>query len=114
VRNVRVLARAVLRAIEVEEGVPPTLAGALHALRDAVRGLAVWLADGGSADVVVDPAVRAAHEANAVLEHTSNLSVSVIVGQIRFTTVDLLRTTGMAADEARRRVRGGPEVLADV
>jgi uncharacterized membrane protein YgaE (UPF0421/DUF939 family) len=115
VRNVRVLARAVLRAIDVEDEVPPTLPGALRALRDAVHGLAAWLEEGGAADVVVDPAVRAAHESSAVLEHTSNLSVSVIVGQIRSTTVDLLRTTGMAADEARRRVRGEePEVLADM
>jgi hypothetical protein len=63
---------------------------------------------------VVEPAVRAARDASAVLEQTTNLSVSVIVGQIRSTAVDLLRTTGMDPQEARRLVRGeAQDVMAD-
>jgi hypothetical protein len=41
-----------------------------------------------------------------VLEQTTNLSVSVIVGQVRSTAVDLLRTTGMEPAAARARIRG--------
>ena len=37
-----------------------------------------------------------------MLEGTGNLSVSVLVGQVRSTAVDLLRGTGMSYDEARR------------
>jgi hypothetical protein len=49
-----------------------------------------------------------------VLEQTTNLSVSVIVGQVRSTAVDLLRSVGMDPDEARARIRGGPQAIADV
>jgi hypothetical protein len=58
--------------------------------------------------------VRAARHASAVLEQTTNLSVSVIVGQVRSTAVDLLRSVGMAPEEARARIREGPQAIADV
>jgi uncharacterized membrane protein YccC len=114
VRNVRVLARGALRAIDVGDDVPPDVAEAIRELRDAVRSLDPWLNDPGRAAAVREPAVRAARRARAVLEQTTNLSVSVIVGQVRSTAVDLLRSTGMEPDEARRLIRGGPELLADV
>lgn len=106
VRNVRVLARGVVRAIETGDRVPPAVADALRELRDAVVALEPWMDDPErNAAGVVDPAVQAARHASAVLEMTTNLSVSVIVGQVRSTAVDLLRTTGMEPEEARRRVR---------
>jgi uncharacterized membrane protein YgaE (UPF0421/DUF939 family) len=113
VRNVRVLARGVVRAIETGDSVPPQVAGALARLRDAVVALGAWMEDPAQAAAVVEPAVQAAVDANAVLEMTTNLSVSVIVGQIRSTAVDLLRTTGMDPEEARRRIRGvgSPEAV---
>jgi hypothetical protein len=40
-----------------------------------------------------------------VLENTGNLSVSVIVGQVRSTATDLLAGTGMGHDEAAEEVR---------
>jgi hypothetical protein len=49
--------------------------------------------------------VRAAAHATIVLEGTANLSVSVIVGQIRSTATDLLRSTGMELVDAHRIVR---------
>jgi hypothetical protein len=39
--------------------------------------------------------------------------VSVIVGQVRSTAVDLLRTTGMAPGDARARIRGESSALVD-
>ena len=41
-----------------------------------------------------------------MLERTGNMSVTVIVGQIRSTAVDLLRGSGMSYDEAAEAVRG--------
>jgi hypothetical protein len=108
VRNVRVLARGVVRAIETGDRVPPQVADALRELRQAVVSLVPWLDDPAQVAAVVEPAVQAARHASAVLEMTTNLSVSVIVGQVRSTAVDLLRTTGMAPEEARARIRGGP------
>ena len=53
----------------------------------------------------VEPALRAAATATVVLEGTANLSVSVIVGQIRSTATDLLTGTGMSYEEAVEAVR---------
>jgi uncharacterized membrane protein YgaE (UPF0421/DUF939 family) len=106
VRNVRVLARGARRAIDLDENVPPEVAVALRSLAEAVRGLGSAIDDPGHADVVRGPAVRAAGEATLVLERTGNLSVSVIVGQVRSTAVDLLRGSGMSYDDAADAVRG--------
>jgi hypothetical protein len=106
IRNVRVLARGGIRAIEVEDNVPDEVALAIEELAEAVAALVPWLEDPDRVDEVRDPAVRAARRASEVLEHTTNLSVSVIVGQVRSTAVDLLRSTGMTPDEARALVRG--------
>jgi uncharacterized membrane protein YgaE (UPF0421/DUF939 family) len=105
IRNVRVLARAVLRAVEVDDRVPPEVPDSIRRLREAVDGLGQWLDDPRREAAVIEPALRAVHTASVVLEQTTNLSVSVIVGQVRSTAVDLLRSTGMDPEEARRRVR---------
>lgn len=106
VRNVRVLARGVVRAIETGDRVPPAVGDSLRELRQSVVSLAPWMEDRRRADEVIEPAVQAARHASSVLEQTTNLSVSVIVGQVRSTAVDLLRTTGMDPEEARTRIRG--------
>jgi uncharacterized membrane protein YgaE (UPF0421/DUF939 family) len=106
VRNVRVLARGARRAIDLDENVPPEIAGALRSLAEAVRALRSAIDDPSRAGAVREPAVRAAGEATLVLERTGNLSVSVIVGQVRSTAVDLLRGSGMSYDDAADAVRG--------
>jgi uncharacterized membrane protein YgaE (UPF0421/DUF939 family) len=106
VRNVRVLARGARRAIDLDEDVPPEVAGALHALAEAVRALGSAIDDPARAGAVRAPAVRAAADATRVLEGTGNLSVSVIVGQVRSTAVDLLRGSGMSYEDAAEAVRG--------
>ena len=55
------------------------------------------------------PALRAAGQATLVLQRTGNLSVSVIVGQIRSTAVDLLRSTGISYDDAAEAVRAAAQ-----
>ena len=54
---------------------------------------------------VRDAALRAAAEASLVLERTGNLSVSVIVGQVRSTAVDLLCSVGYSFEDAAEAVR---------
>ena len=49
-------------------------------------------------------ALQAAQLATAALERTGNMSVSVIVGQVRSTAVDLLRALGDEGDAARDAV----------
>jgi uncharacterized membrane protein YgaE (UPF0421/DUF939 family) len=100
VRNVRVLARGAIRALRLDENVPPEVPVALRDLAAAVEALDAAVHHGGDADLVREPALRAAARATLVLERTGNLSVSVIVGQIRSTATDLLASTGMAPDEA--------------
>jgi uncharacterized membrane protein YgaE (UPF0421/DUF939 family) len=104
VRNVRVLARGVIRALRLDENVPPDVVTALHDLAAAVRAVDGALAEGGDLDAVRAPALRAAARASHVLETTTNMSVSVIVGQIRSTATDLLTGIGMEADEAAEAV----------
>ena len=105
VRNVRVLARGTIRALSLDENVPPEVAGALRDLATAVRALSAAVDEPDRADAVREPAVRAAAEASLVLERTGNMSVSVIVGQVRSTAVDLLTAIGMSYDEATSVVR---------
>jgi len=105
VRNVRVLARGTIRALSLDENVPPEIAGALRDLAEAVRGLAGALEDPERDGDVREPALRAAARATMVLEATGNLSVSVIVGQIRSTAADLLAATGMSYDQSAGAVR---------
>jgi uncharacterized membrane protein YgaE (UPF0421/DUF939 family) len=105
VRNVRVLARGARRAIDLEENVPPAVSEALRDLAAAVRALGEALDNRRHADAVREPALRAAANATLVLESTGNLSVSVIVGQVRSTAVDLLRSTGLSYEDAAEAVR---------
>jgi uncharacterized membrane protein YgaE (UPF0421/DUF939 family) len=104
VRNVRVLARGVIRAVDLDENVPPEVAGAVRDLATAVRALGPALAE-HRYDAVREPALRAAADASVVLERTGNLSVSVIVGQVRSTAVDLVASTGASYEEAAVAVR---------
>jgi uncharacterized membrane protein YgaE (UPF0421/DUF939 family) len=105
VRNVRVLARGAMRALALDENVPPEVAEALEQLAAAVQALAGALETGEGFDAVREPALRAAMSATHVLEGTANLSVSVIVGQIRSTATDLLTGIGMTYEEATEAVR---------
>ena len=115
VRNTRVLARGALRALQLGDHVPPGIGHALRDLATAVRGFDAALATSPDrSDVARAAAVRAAARATLVLERTGNLSVSVLVGQVRSTAVDLLRGLGLDGDDARAAVRAAArEVAAD-
>jgi uncharacterized membrane protein YccC len=103
VRNVRVLARGIIRAVRLNENVPPDTAEAVRELAGAARAFAEATETGDFA-AVRERALRAAATATHVLESTGNLSVSVIIGQVRSTATDLLAATGMSGDEAAEAV----------
>ena len=89
----------------LDDNVPPEIAGALRDLAVAVRALGPALDAPERADEVREPALRAAAEATLVLERTGNLSVSVIVGQVRSTATDLLASVGDSFEDASEAVR---------
>jgi hypothetical protein len=113
VRNVRVLARGTIRGLRLGDSMPPEIAGALRDLGEGVRALEVVLDRPEESRRVIDPALRAAASATLVLEGTGNLSVSVVVGQIRSTAVDLMRGAGLDYEEAATAVRDAAREAVD-
>jgi uncharacterized membrane protein YgaE (UPF0421/DUF939 family) len=105
VRNTRVLARGTLRALSLDDNVPPDVPDAIDELAAGVRALMRALDSGQPFDGVREPVLRAAAIATHVLETTANLSVSVIVGQVRSTANDLLTATGLTFEQAADAVR---------
>ncbi len=112
IRNTRVLARGSVRAIDLDEHVPELVVEAIRDLAAATHALDRHLADPKPASRAVDAALRASARASAALEQTGNLSVSVIVGQVRATATDLLLGLGLSSDEAIARVRSARSDLA--
>jgi uncharacterized membrane protein YgaE (UPF0421/DUF939 family) len=104
-RNVRVLARGVIRAISLHDAIPPTVHQALRELAAAARGLAVFLRDPERGEQGREAALRAAALANSALEDTANMSVSHVVAQIRSTATDFLRAYGVEREQATEEVR---------
>jgi uncharacterized membrane protein YgaE (UPF0421/DUF939 family) len=113
IRNIRVLARGALRGARLGDNLPPAVATAIRDLAEAVSRLRDALADPDRAQAVREPAVRAAATATRVLEETGNLSVTVVVGQVRSTAVDLLRGSGLTYEQAAGLVREAAREVAD-
>lgn len=111
IRNTRVLARAAIRAIELDEHVPPIVVDSIRDLATAVRLLDRHLAGGPGRSAARQAALRAAARASAALDMTSNMSVSVIVGHVRSTATDLLLGLGGSPEEAVDEVRSARESL---
>jgi uncharacterized membrane protein YgaE (UPF0421/DUF939 family) len=113
IRNARVLARGALRGARLDENLPPAIAGAIRDLAEACLGLQEALADPDRVAAVRTPALRAAAAATRVLEETGNLSVTVVVGQVRSTAVDLMRGSGLTYEEAATLVREAAREIED-
>ena len=106
VRNVRVLARGAVRAVDLDAHLPGELLRALEELATAVVLLPAALDDPERHTAPArDAALRAAGQASVVLEQTSNLAASVIVGQVRSMATDLVGVLGIPPDDAREAVR---------
>ena len=100
VRDTRVLAGAALSAVRNGKPAPGPLAEAVRGLARAVEALAVQLEEPGRQAGVGEFALEAAGETKAALKERNDLATSVLVGQVRSTSVDLLRASGMDGDAA--------------
>jgi uncharacterized membrane protein YgaE (UPF0421/DUF939 family) len=112
VRNVRVLARAAVALVRDGEPVPETLPDTVLDLSRAVEELAVYIE---KPEHPVDTrwlALEAAEKATSVLGERNDLETSMLVGQIRSTTVDLLRASGMDHKDALRALHEAVEGAA--
>jgi uncharacterized membrane protein YgaE (UPF0421/DUF939 family) len=102
VRNTRVLARRALNAIRRDGPAPAALADAVALLGDAVMELGSQLEDPEREVATRRLALQAAAKATAVLDDDPGLAISVMIGQVRSTAIDLLRGSGLSNDEAHR------------
>jgi len=105
VRNARVLARGVVRAADLDAHIPPEAPGGIRDLAVAVRALRTALDDPLTVVEARGVALQAAARATLALERTGNLSVSVIIGQVRSIATDLLRALGTTQDAAADAIR---------
>jgi uncharacterized membrane protein YgaE (UPF0421/DUF939 family) len=112
IENVRALARGAVRAIALEDSIPPEVTAAIRELATAARELGSLLEEGNT-EPSREAALRAVRLANAVLAETTNLSALHIVGQVRLVAVDLLRAGGVPRAEAQEAVRSAPPEKLD-
>jgi len=104
VRNTRVLARAVSRFAQDGEPGPAELVQAVRELSEAVWALAGQLEEPDRDYPTRELALRAAARATGLLEERGDLTISVVVGQVRSVAVDLLRASGLDRLAAMRAV----------
>lgn len=104
IENTRALARGAVRAIALDDSIPPEVPASIRELGTAARKLDDLL-EHGNAEPSREAALTAVRFANAVLAETTNLSAIHIVGQVRLVAVDLLRAGGIPRPEAQQAVR---------
>jgi uncharacterized membrane protein YgaE (UPF0421/DUF939 family) len=102
-RNARVLARAGVRAVELEPRIPESLIAAIRGLSLATRQLETSLEHDGSGDGARATTLKAAREATLALEDGMGFAIGVLVGQARSIATDLLRALGV--DDAVEQLR---------
>ena len=110
-RNVRVLARAAVRAVELEPRIPPELPAAMRELAEGVRRLRGELQGRPDTTAAIDTVVRAAVRATRVVDGGASMPVSALVAQVRSTATDLLRALGLDRDDAVDRIRHAADSL---
>jgi len=95
------LARGASAALRRGSTVPPTVIAGLRDLADAASHVAASVTDENERGIARVAALRAATAASSALDHTRNLAVSIVVGQVRMIANDLLRASGMSLEQAR-------------
>ncbi|HWS31242.1 MAG TPA: FUSC family protein [Actinoplanes sp.] len=104
-RNVRVLLRRALIALQDAEPIPETLPESIRHLGDAVELLRYEWDRGVEPVAARERALRAAAEAGRAHHQGVGYSGGVMVAQTRTAVGDLLRATGVEHSEATRQVR---------
>ncbi len=108
VRDLRVIARAAVRMLRLEDHPPAELGDALRHLADSVRGVGRRLEDERVGNDAAASALTAAREARAAFDRKPSVTSGVLVGSIEAMSVDLLRSLGRGPDEARDAVTKVP------
>jgi uncharacterized membrane protein YgaE (UPF0421/DUF939 family) len=103
--DVATLARGAKRLLDAGETAPAQVVEAVGDLALSARHVADAFGDPESRRVARESALHAATVSTAGLDRTRSLWAVMIVGQTRMTAHDLLRATGLSAEQARRRVR---------
>jgi uncharacterized membrane protein YgaE (UPF0421/DUF939 family) len=98
-RGTRVMVRRILVAISVGGSVPQDYLVVIGELATAVEILSQVLSDNGSLPVARPPLLAVA-AATGRLPRTGELSLEVVLAQVRSVVVDLLQVAGMDVDEA--------------
>jgi hypothetical protein len=98
--NTRVLVRGAANALRRGEAAPSALPQAIRDLSRAVRALADYLKEAAGPEESRRFALEAARGATETLKERHDLTVTVLVGQVRSMAVDLLRSTGMNQAQA--------------
>ncbi|HEU4347493.1 MAG TPA: FUSC family protein [Actinoplanes sp.] len=104
-RNVRVLTRRVITALEDDEPIPPVLPESIRLLGDAVDLLRQEWDKGLEPVAAREQALRAVRQSGRAYEEGVGFSGGVVVAQVRTAGADLLRATGVEHVEAKRMVR---------
>jgi len=102
------VARSVARAIELETDAPIELAAAINELAVATRGLKAYLRRGRGLDDVRAASSAAAEQATRTIEGDVPMPIGALVAELRATSVDLLRATGLPGVTAVARIREQP------
>jgi len=105
VRNARVIARAAVRAVELEDRISARLPDALRMLSSSVTRLEHDLDHGGERDRIRQEILSATAIASGILAEQRGFALDVLVGQIRSLGTDLLGTTGLGQQEAVDAIR---------
>jgi len=100
-RNARALARAAIRAVELDSNLPAELPAAVSELAAAIRASEDAL-EGPDRSQPIGSALRATALASRALERDRELPTAHVVGQIRSTATDLLPCARDRADACRR------------
>ncbi|MCB0878518.1 MAG: FUSC family protein [Thermoleophilia bacterium] len=105
IRDARVLARVAWRLTETQVPHGARLELVMQAFADAVQSIEGHLAGEYDATLVTrDAALRASRIASSIDAHEDDLVFTHLLGQVRSTTVDLLRVTAMPRGEAITRM----------
>lgn len=104
VRDIHVLARGAVRALNIGDKIPERMAEALRDLAGATRGLTGRLGGEDDDAHVRSLALDAARMATELTPAEENLSLSVLVGYTQATAADVLRALGMEREPAHYEV----------
>lgn len=104
VGDVTVLARGAVRALRLDDPIPPRLSIALRNLAGATDALAARVGAVEEHPEVSAPALEAVASATELAPTGQSLSLCVLIAYTQATAADLLRALGVDRDPAHERV----------